>query len=49
MQVGEPPDAFWVGNLKHRDAEGNCVPSQMFPEESDDEEEADEPGVGEEE
>ncbi|GAX81291.1 hypothetical protein CEUSTIGMA_g8723.t1 [Chlamydomonas eustigma] len=38
--VGES-EAFWMGALKHRDVEGNCVSSQMFPAvEEEDEREA---------
>lgn len=39
------PEAFWMGNLKHRDLAGNCLPSQMYPEEDDAEDEQGEDDV----
>lgn len=29
LQAGEPPEAITVGFLKHRDIEGNAMPSQV--------------------
>lgn len=31
LQAGEPPEAITVGFLKHRDIEGNTMPSQVRP------------------
>lgn len=31
LRAGEPPEAITVGFLKHRDIEGNAMPSQVRP------------------
>ncbi len=49
LHQGDYGEAFWMGNLKHRDLRGNTVASQMFPEEEEEEEEEEQEGEEEEE
>lgn len=46
LRAGEPPEAITVGFLKHRDIDGNAMPSQLFPEPEEEEEEEEEEDMG---